>query len=84
MGFGVDRCWFLWSLGDAMLWVSSGSWVLVWISINIWVICGLAMEEWILVWIGCGSVVEVCGFWFGLARWVCFGLKQRFCGFAMV
>ena len=69
VGFGVDRCWFLWSLGDTMLWVSSGSWVLVWISINIWVISGLAVEEWILVWIG-----EVGLLWF----------KQRFCGFAMV
>ena len=32
MSFGVDRCWFLWSLsGNVVLWLSSGSWVLVWV-----------------------------------------------------
>ena len=34
----------------------------------------------ILVWIGGGLVVEVCAFWFGSARWVCFGLSKGFVG----
>ena len=69
VGFGVDRCLFLWSLANDVLWVSNDSWVLVWIGVGVWIIYRSAEEVWILVWIGCGSVVEVCDF--GLDRlWV--------------
>ena len=75
LGFGVDWCWFLWSLGGNVV--------------------GFGVARWwrfvILVWIGCGLAVVVCdfgldrwwvggGFWFGSARWVCFGLSKGFVG----
>ena len=90
MSFGVDRCWFLWSLsGNVVLWLSSGSWVLVWVGRG-----GL----WILVWIGevgllwfeqrlCGSRWEVAGgckipIWQSSPSWVQVFFKN--CWFGLI